>query len=269
MAKRVITSLVGLPILIGFVILGGFWLRVALLVLSLVGLFEFYRALSGKFLPIHVSGFLFSVLYFLLIVSTVAGDLGHVFLIAAIAAFILVTQAMLVIFYQKIEFKDCLITICGFFYVSFLFSFIYYVRDYSVYFVWLIFTSASASDTFAYLVGRKFGHHNLSGTPSPGKTWEGCLGGITGAALVGFLYGYILYSFVGIDHPIVLRATAVSVMGAIFSQFGDLFASAIKRSVGIKDFGKVLPGHGGVLDRFDSIIVAAPVVYIMMIWMLA
>lgn len=247
MAKRILTVIVGLPPLIAVIVLGGFWLRLALVALSLIGLYEFYRALSGKVLPIHYSGYFFSVFYLLF-------DVGY---LITFSAFILLSLSLAVIFYQKIEVKDCLVTVCGFFYVTFLMSFIYLVRDNNIHFVWLIFTSASASDTFAYCVGRLCGRHKLTGTPSPGKSWEGCAGGVLGAALVGFIYGQIA--------DLGLIALAVSVAGAIFSQFGDLFASAIKRSVGIKDFGKILPGHGGILDRFDGIMVAAPIVYMVMI----
>jgi len=264
MAKRVMTAVIGLPILIVLIALGGIWLRITLLTLSLIGLYEFYQALSKKTLVIHFTGYLFAILYFMVIIEYGV----HAYLLVMLSAFILITQAVLIIFYQKIDFKDCLITISGFFYVPFLLSFIYFVRDYNVYFVWLILTSASASDTFAYIIGMKWGRHKLKNTPSPKKSWEGCIGGVVGAALIGFLYGHLVVQFTGINHPMVINAMAVSVMGAIFSQFGDLFASAIKRSVNIKDFGKLLPGHGGVLDRFDSVIVAAPIVYMVMIAML-
>ena len=261
MAQRTVTALIGLPILIVIVSLGGPWLRFALLLLSLLGLYEFYRALSMKILPIHFSGFIFAALYYFFVV----GYEAHDYLLVTFSAFILLCLAITVIQYQKITLADCLITVSGFFYVAFLLSFIYFVRVNSVYFVWIIFISASASDTFAYMVGRMWGRHKLSGTPSPGKTVEGCVGGVVGAALVGFVYGQLVVFFAGVTHPIVLNAMLISVVGAVFSQFGDLFASAIKRSVGIKDFGQILPGHGGVLDRFDSIIVSAPVVYMVII----
>ena len=264
MLKRTMTAIIGLPILIFLIVMGGMWLRILLLALSLVGLYEFYNALSKKVLAIHFTGYIFSVLYFLVIIEYGV----HVYLLIMLLAFILITKAMLVIFYQKIDFKDCLITICGFFYVPFLLSFIYFVRDSNVYFVWLILISASASDTFAYMVGRMCGRHKLVGTPSPGKTWEGCIGGVIGAGLVGFIYVHLAAHFTGTNLPMMI-IMAVSIMGAIFSQFGDLYGSAIKRYAGIKDFGKILPGHGGVLDRIDSVIVAAPVVYMVMIWMLS
>jgi len=249
MLKRIITGVVCLPILIVIVSLGGLWLRGAILVLSLIGLFEFYRALSPKILPIHFSAYIFTFIY----IATL-GMREHLLFI--FSAFILMAFSMLVICYQKISFNDCIVTVCGFFYIPFLLSFVYLVRDLNIFFVWLIFISSSVNDTFAYGIGRLWGRHKLKNTPSPGKSWEGCIGGVLGAALIGFLYGH----FVAQD--IVFMATAISIVGAIFSQFGDLFASAIKRSVGIKDFGKILPGHGGILDRFDSIIAAAPMMYI-------
>ena len=258
MAQRALTAIIGLPILIILINLGGLWLRAGLLVLSLIGLFEFYRAMSGKVMVIHFVGYGFAVLYYLLVV----GSRNHAFLLITAAGFILVTQSLMVVFYKKVTFNDCLITISGFFYVAFLLSFIYFVRDRSLYFVWLIFISAYASDTFAYLVGRNFGRHKLTGSPSPGKTVEGCIGGVLGAAFIGYLYGiFFIY-----HQPMMINVVAVSVMGAIFGQMGDLFASAIKRSAGIKDFGNLLPGHGGVLDRFDSTVTTAPVVYMVMIW---
>ena len=263
MRKRLLTIVIVAPILVLLIVQGGLWLRLGLLILSLRGLFEFYRALSKRVLPVHFISYFFSVLYYLMIIDYET----HALMVTMISGFVLLTFAMLVVYYQKITLNDCLTTISGFFYITFLLSFIYLVRVNSVYFVWLIFISASASDTFAYMIGRKWGRHKLSGSPSPGKTWEGCIGGVIGAALVGFIYSQIVLYFTGTDHPIVINAMAISVMGAVFAQLGDLFASAVKRSVGIKDFGRILPGHGGVLDRFDSIIVTAPVVYMVIILM--
>jgi len=261
MSKRLLTALIAAPPAIFILIQGGLWLRITLLLVALRGLYELFRAVSGKQLPVHFAAYIFAPIHFFVVVEG-----RQEYQLMALSGFFLLTLALSVIFYQKITLKDCLITIGGFFYVPFLLSFLYLVRDHSVYFVWLIFICSSASDTFAYIVGRKWGRHKLVNSPSPGKTWEGCIGGVIGAALVGFIYGQVVQHFTGIDHPMVLNATAISAIGAVFSQFGDLFASAIKRWVGIKDFGRIMPGHGGVVDRLDSIVVTAPVVYMVMIW---
>ena len=260
MAKRVITAVILTPVVVGLVILGGMWLRLALLLLSLVGLHELFKAVSGKILPVHFAAFLFAILHFLMVVEA-----RQEYMLIALSAFVLSTIALTVMCFNKIKLTDILVTIAGFFYVPFLFSFIYLIRDHNIYFVWLIFISASVSDTVACLVGRVCGRHKMTGSPSPNKSWEGCIGGVIGAAFTGLVYGLVVIRLTDLSQSMIFYAMAIAVMGAVFSQIGDFFASAIKRSVGIKDFGKLLPGHGGVLDRFDSIIAAAPVVYIVMI----
>ena len=243
--------------------LGGIWLRGGLLLLSLLGLHEFYRALSDKIKPVHYIGFLTAFIYFIFFMY---GIYPH-FLIL-VSALVLSVIAVTVIFYGKTDIKDSFVTVCGFFYIPFMFSFIYFVREANFYFVWLIFTSASASDTFAYLVGKKWGRRRLVNTPSPNKSMEGCIGGVAGAALVGLIYGFAVAGFTELNYNvnfIVFGAAVISALGAVFSQFGDFFASAVKRSAGIKDFGRLLPGHGGILDRFDGILAAAPIVYMVTI----
>lgn len=261
--QRVITGIVIAILILVLLILGSWWLRFALLAVSLVGLYEFFRAFSKssmKISPIHFAAYLFAIIHFLLVIGS-----GQEHILLMFAMFVLLVIALTVMFYQNIKVSDSFTTIGGFFYVPFLLSFVYIVRSHDLFIAGLIFVSASACDVFAYLVGCKFGKHKLTGTPSSGKSWEGCIGGVIGAALVGLLYGYAALRFAGAEHPILVYSALIAAIGAIFSQFGDLFASAIKRSVGIKDFGSLLPGHGGVLDRFDSILVSAPMVYIMMI----
>jgi len=279
MLKRLLTTAVILPILAVVLFLGGRWLLAVSLVLALIGMYEFCTAISKKTLPIHFVGYFFAILYFALLLL----DNFHENLFLFLMIFILATQFCWVIFFKKTTLTDFLATLAGFLYVPFLLSFVYLVRrevdccwgvghidhnpvvEVGFHFVWMIFISASGSDIFAYLVGRGLGRYKLEGTPSPGKTLEGCIGGILGAALIGCLYGLFLYSrmwYFDFFTPVIFAFMAG--IGAIASQMGDLFASAVKRSVGIKDFGNLLPGHGGVLDRFDSIIVAAPLIYMMM-----
>ena len=124
----------------------------------------------------------------------------------------------------------------------------------------LIFIGAWATDTGAYFVGVLFGKHKLIPAVSPKKTVEGALGGILGCVMGFFIYGLILDKIFYVDvNYLPLLVLAVPV--AIVSQIGDLIASYLKRENGIKDFGFVFPGHGGVMDRFDSIIAVAPVIY--------
>jgi phosphatidate cytidylyltransferase len=132
------------------------------------------------------------------------------------------------------------------------------------YFIWLVFISAWACDTGAYFIGINFGKHRLTPKLSPKKSVEGAVGGTLTAVAAGFLFGWALTYFIpeykGLH--LAIGGAIVCFAGSVFAQFGDLTASAIKRYKDIKDFGKILPGHGGVLDRFDSVIFTAPVVYL-------
>jgi phosphatidate cytidylyltransferase len=120
----------------------------------------------------------------------------------------------------------------------------------------LIFISSWVCDTFAYFSGRALGKRKLAPVLSPKKSIEGAVGGVVGSALVGALFARIT----GMDMALIVFISAI---GAVVSQFGDLFASAIKRNHNIKDYGNLIPGHGGILDRFDSVIITAPIIYIL------
>lgn len=122
---------------------------------------------------------------------------------------------------------------------------------------WLMILTAAcvwATDTGAYLVGRAVGRHKLAPGVSPGKTVEGAFGGLAAGLVVGVVLGSAL-------HLSMRQGLAVGAISAVAGQLGDLFESALKREIGIKDFGHILPGHGGVLDRFDSLLFAVPLVY--------
>lgn len=119
----------------------------------------------------------------------------------------------------------------------------------------LLLTATWASDTFAYFVGRAIGKHKLAPLLSPKKTVEGAVGGLLGAVLIGYLFGTF--------NP-QLNMTAVILLGVLIgiaSLMGDLVESAFKRQAKVKDSSQIIPGHGGVLDRFDSLLLTAPLVY--------
>jgi len=261
--KRVITAMIGLPLVIFLVIFGDWPLALMCLAASLMGLRELYRALSTGDKPIHIIGYVATIGYFIAIF--IFGTQHWLFI--SLALFIIITQCCLVVFFSKLAFEDIIITIYGLLYVPFLLSFIVLVREFTLgqYFVWLIFTSAFGCDTFAYITGVSIGKHKLTNSPSPKKSVEGLIGGILGAALVGFLYGFFIVQFANpnVEH-FILISTIVSLIGAVFCIFGDMAASAIKRYKGVKDFSSLLPGHGGVMDRIDGVIFVAPFVLLSM-----
>ena len=261
MPKRILTTIVGLPLVIFIVNHGGWLLLMMCLALSLIGLRELYRAFHKADKPVHFVGYGFTIVYF--IVALFFG-VSH-WIIVTIALFVVVSQAFLVAFFNDIALEDVTVTIYGFMYVPLLLSFIFLVRESHLgqFYVWLIFTSAFGCDSFAYITGISVGRHKLVNTPSPKKSVEGLIGGVLGAALIGFLYGFFVTRFAATEVPyIMIIATVVSLFGAMFSIMGDMAASAIKRRTGIKDFGALLPGHGGVVDRVDSVLFVAPFVFL-------
>ena len=134
--------------------------------------------------------------------------------------------------------------------------------------VWLILISAWGSDTCAYVVGMLIGKKKIFPILSPKKSLEGCIGGVLGAGILGGLYAELVLDQIITDQRVVPIIAFICMVGAVMSMVGDLAASAIKRNNGIKDYGKLIPGHGGIMDRFDSVIVTAPMVYFLSIVML-
>jgi phosphatidate cytidylyltransferase len=122
-------------------------------------------------------------------------------------------------------------------------------------FVWLVYIIAFGSDTFAYFTGKFFGKHKLYPEVSPNKTIEGAIGGIVGSTILTLIY----FNYLSINKYFYIIIFSIS--ASVFSMAGDLTASKIKREFKIKDFGYLLPGHGGIMDRFDSVLFVAPAVY--------
>ena len=165
---------------------------------------------------------------------------------------------------MKTNFVDIAITGFGIIYIIGFIMFIplIYMSEHGKLLIWYLAISAWGTDTFAYLVGIKFGKHKL--TPiSPKKSIEGSIGGIVGSTLIAIIYTYFINKIcnAGISY---LEITGIAVVLSVLSQIGDLAASSIKRYVDIKDFGKIIPGHGGMLDRIDSILFIAPFAYFLL-----
>ena len=135
--------------------------------------------------------------------------------------------------------------------------------DIGIYVILIPFIVAFMSDAGAYFVGLRFGKHKLAPVISPKKTIEGSVGGVVGATVLLVIYGIAVSSLTDTTLSVPL-CIAVGIFGAVLGQVGDLSFSIVKRKSGIKDYGKIFPGHGGVLDRFDSVIFVAPVVELLL-----
>jgi len=237
-----------------FLFIGGLPLKTFIFALSLGGMYEFYKALREKeFNPITPIGYALLLVYYLF-----NNNLEYLMFFIIIATFLLLIMPVINL---KYTFIDVAITLLGFLYVGIFFSFIYLVdiKENGTYLIWLIFIGSWMTDTTAFYSGKLFGRRKLCPRVSPKKTIEGSIGGLIGAIIFCGLLGIFAISQ-GVDISIY-HFLIIGALCGVFSQFGDLVASSIKRYVGIKDYSNLIPGHGGILDRFDSILFSATVVF--------
>jgi len=255
---RLLSGIILLAIAITVVVLGGNILFAVLFVISLIGMMELYQITKvNKAFP-GLLGYAAGIAYYLLLYFELQEYQMMLFVF-----FLMLLMFTYVFGFPKFTTEQITISFFGLFYVGIMLSYIYQVRmlEDGALLVWLIFIGAWGSDTCAYCVGVLIGKHKVAPKLSPKKSIEGCIGGVVGAALIGLIYATIFKSKIhGIDNP-QLIFTIIGAASSVISQIGDLAASAIKRNHNIKDYGTLIPGHGGVLDRFDSIIFTAPIVY--------
>lgn len=182
----------------------------------------------------------------------------------------LLLLAVYVFTFPKYKADEVIRVLFSVIYAPFMLSYIYRVRSLNqgIWLVLLIFVASWISDTCAYIFGMLLGKHKLAPKLSPKKSIEGSVGGIIGAALVGALLGRLMCTYCAADVSFVWICALIGGVGSIVSQIGDLAASGIKRNFDIKDYGKLIPGHGGIMDRFDSVIVTAPIIYYLCIYLL-
>jgi phosphatidate cytidylyltransferase len=169
-----------------------------------------------------------------------------------------------VVTFPKYKAHQAVGAVFSFIYAPVMLSFIILLSnsEYGQYYVFVPFV-AWICDTFAYLTGRAFGRHKMAPVLSPHKTVEGGLGGILFSVVAGCIFGVVMSEFAGGSEKMIPAFMIITLVAGIISQIGDLAASAIKRDRGIKDYGSLIPGHGGIMDRFDSVIFVTPFIYIL------
>lgn len=256
---RLASGIVLLIIMFAAIFFGGDILFALILLTSLIGMFELYRVFQVEKKIPGMIGYLTACAYFALLHEKLVTDYGMML----IAAFFLLLMSCYVIGYPKYTIKQIMAAFAAFFYVAFLLACIYQTRNMKsgAYLVWIVFIGSWGSDTCAYAVGRLIGKHKAFPVLSPKKSWEGCVGGVVGAALIGLIYALVFQDKIATPMNPVILIPLVAGISSVFAQIGDLAASAIKRENEIKDYGTLIPGHGGIMDRFDSVIFIAPAVY--------
>ena len=218
-----------------------------------------------------VAGLLMTVLYYAVLFAALypadgvkSLDAVYPALMAAVVLTLLILLFLYVFTFPKYKAEQIFAAMFAYLYGPVMLSFIYLIREgfqQGNYLVWFILLCSWGSDTCAYAVGVLFGRHKMTPRLSPKKSIEGAVGGIVGAALLFVLYTHLAINrYTDADISLVLAAV-LGAVGALVSMVGDLAASAIKRDHDIKDYGKLIPGHGGIMDRFDSVIIASPLIF--------
>ncbi|MFH5835735.1 phosphatidate cytidylyltransferase [Proteiniclasticum sp. C24MP] len=257
MNSRYLGALILIPIL-ALLLIGGWFLKITVLFLSIRALYEYFHVLEKKgHKPVRILGYSAWLAYFLVLFFA-DHPLSH---ISVILSVLLAAGFVYMVFSQDVSIADIGITIAGVLYTVVLFSFLVLLseKENGQYYVYSVFIISWVCDTLAYYSGRLFGRHKLIERVSPKKTVEGALGGLLGGAVGAFVLGTLIYDVSGVSpwHFLVM-----GFIGAMFGQIGDLAASAIKRYAQEKDYPRIIPGHGGVLDRFDSILFVSLIVYV-------
>ncbi len=273
---RLISGIVLVAIALLAFIFGGEILLGISVFISIAGYLELCRAVGvkekdKKINALEIVGIIgilayYAVLYFFPAVEegNAAMSMGNVLyaVIPVIGVFML-SMLLYVVRFPKYRSEQIMANVFNFLYAPVMLSFIYLTREQEAgkYIVWLILISSWGCDTCAYVVGMLIGKKKIFPVLSPKKSLEGCIGGVVGAGLIAALYAIFAVENVFPDKRVTIVITVICMVGAVMSQVGDLAASAIKRNHEIKDYGKLIPGHGGIMDRFDSVIVTAPMIY--------
>ncbi len=253
---RIISALVGIPLVLLSVHLGGPWYALLLLVVVNLGVYEYNTILKagGYSVPALVGHFgvtmFIVVLYFQ----------EYIFLLPLVMLLFFFLFVFTLLHIETVNITEAALAFWGIIYIGGLCGYILLLRmqpEGDLYTYMLLF-GVWINDTLAYFIGKKWGTRELAPQISPKKSVEGSLAGIAGAVVI-FMAGAIFFPGTFNINPGLAVILAMGI--TVFAQLGDLMESALKRKLGVKDAGSIIPGHGGVLDRFDSLMLAAPFVY--------
>lgn len=274
---RLISGIILVLIALVTILSGGIVLAVVLCGISLIAFRELTKACGvgtadKKFSAPEIAGLIMTVLYYaaLYIALYPSGnvkslDIVYPVMMAAIVLTMLLFLFLYVFTFPGYHANRIFASMFSYLYAPVMLSFIYLIREGFMqgnYLVWFIFLCSWGSDTCAYAVGVLIGKHKMTPKLSPKKSVEGAVGGVVGAALLFVLYTHFAINrYTDATLPLALAAV-LGAAGAAVSMIGDLAASAIKRDHEIKDYGKLIPGHGGIMDRFDSVIITSPLIFI-------
>lgn len=257
--KRIVSTLLGIPLTVVILATQNVYVvDIAITIIAVMCLYEFYKAFATRYKPVKWVGYLSTI-----IILGLHFFVDSLFNVIILTMFLSTLLVFLQVFAKKADIIDASITLLGIGYITIFMLFIPLTEELpnGGLLIWYIFGATWGADIFAYIIGKTFGKHKFTDI-SPKKTIEGSIGGILGSIIFMMIITYVLNTWcaMNISYWAIL---GMAVLLSVISQIGDLIASSIKRYLGIKDFGTILPGHGGMLDRFDSVIFTAPLAYML------
>ncbi len=258
--KRLTSGLLGFPLVLIIFLLGNkIVVDVALTVIALLSIDEYFNAVKRVAKPVRWLGYVtcFSIAW----IHIIPGEYLNMVVTLSVPTILIILFAQVIITNMKTTFKDIAYTFVGIFYVVFFIMFIAFINGMpnGKILIWYALFAAWGTDISAYVIGRHFGKHKFSKV-SPKKSVEGCIGGTIGAIILMLAYTYFANTYWGMNYS-YLFIGGMGVILSLVGQIGDFAASSIKRFVDIKDYSNLIPGHGGMLDRIDSLIFLAPFAY--------
>jgi phosphatidate cytidylyltransferase len=271
--QRVLSAVVFVPILFASIWFGNPWFSIVLAVAALLGVIEFYAMVGRRgWQPLTFFGTLWTLFFIFnaYCAPKYSSNNIHILVTSALITSAVVLSLVWVLFLRSSGEKvmaSWAASVAGIFYMGWLLS--YWVLIMNSYggdwngrdWIILALFSTFAVDTTAYFIGRAWGRHKMAPTVSPGKTWEGAVGGLVGAIVAVIALALLLDIDISYSEMVIL-----GLLIAVFAQSGDLAESKLKRSMGVKEAGNLIPGHGGILDRLDSIVFTGIVVYYCLRW---
>lgn len=259
--KRITSGLLGFPLVLIILIFGNnIVVDIALAIIALLAMNEYFNAVSKVAKPVKWLGYLsclsIAALHF------IPSEYLGMCVTLAIPTVLIILFAQVIATEMKTDFKDIAFTFIGIFYIVFFMMFVALIdgMDNGKILIWYVIIASWGTDIVAFFAGTLFGKHKFSKI-SPKKSIEGCVAGTIGGVLLMLVYTYIVNTFFGMSYS-YLAIAGIGLVLSLVGQIGDFAASSIKRYVDIKDFSNLIPGHGGMLDRIDSLIFLAPFAYI-------
>ena len=259
--KRITSALLGFPLVLAIFIIGNKQVvDVALAIIAVLAMSEYFNAVEKVAKPVRWLGYIscFSIAF----IHIIPVECLNMVVTLAVPTILTILFAQVIATDMKTNFKDIAYTFIGIFYVVFFMMFVAFINgmENGNILIWYAILAAWGTDIFAYIIGKHFGKHKFSKI-SPKKSIEGCIGGTIGGTILMLIYTYAANNFWGMNYE-YLTITIIGVILSILGQIGDFSASTIKRYVDIKDYSNLIPGHGGMLDRIDSLIFLAPFAYV-------